>query len=346
MHTTPLLNCDFAVSQLAFGCWGVTTDSHWGDRDEAASTEAIEAALEAGVNFFDTAEAYADGKSEALLGRVLADRRKQVVIATKVKPDSMHPDRLPEACERSLKRLGTDYIDLYQTHWTDPEVPIAETWGALLRLKEQGKVRAVGVCNLGIDQMSDVCDRERPAGHQLPYNLLWRCIEPQILPQCRELRIPIIAYSPLMHGLLSGRFASADEVPVGRARSRHFSTDREMARHGEAGFEKETFAAIRAIGEVCKELNRSMADVSLAWVAGQPGVGSVIVGATNADQLRCNVASVSNRLPSEAIEKLNTASEKLNQLLGSNPDMWQGTASSRYRCGTKSGKLAAAEELQ
>lgn len=330
MQTVALPGTDLVVSRLVFGCWGITTDFHWGSRDEEESVAAIHAALDQGVNFFDTAAAYGDGNSERLLGKALAGKREQVVIASKVKPDQMHPEQIPVACEQSLQRLGVDFLDLYQTHWANPDVPFADSWAAMLKLKQQGKVRHVGVCNAGPTHLAETGD-SGPVSNQLPYNLLWRMIEHKILPECRHRNLPVLAYSPLMHGLLSGKFGAAADVPDGRARSRHFNTERKLARHGEPGCETETFAAIEAIGEICRSLERPMADVALSWVAQQPGVACVIAGAANPRQLAQNVTTLDNPLPQEALDRLSVATDELNAALGPNPDMWQGAAGSRFR---------------
>jgi len=329
MKMTTIPNTGIDVSTLAFGCWGITSDFHWGSRDEEESLSAMRAAIDTGINFFDTAEAYGDGNSERLLAKVAEGRRDKLVIASKVKADSMHPDEIPKACERSLERLGTDYIDLYQTHWTDPNIPAADSWEAMLRLKEQGKVRAVGVCNMGVGHLAEVCGREKPVTDQLPYNLLWRCIEHEILPKCREQEIGVLVYSPLMHGLLADNYKSAAEVPDGRARSRHFNTERKLARHGEAGCEEETFAAIGSLREICKSVDRSMADLALAWIAAQPGITSVIVGVRNKEQLAENIKTLERQLSADVIQQLTKATDALNLALGPNADMWQGAADAR-----------------
>jgi len=330
MQTITLPGTSLEVSRLAFGCWGIITDFHWGERHAAESVAAMNTAFDAGVTFFDTAEVYANGDSEKLVGETFASRRDKIVLASKVAPDSMTPAGVVEACERSLTRLQTDYLDLYQTHWTDPETPAAETWGAMLKLQEQGKVRHIGVCNMGLGDMNAIAPQAQPVTNQLPYNLVWRAIEAEILPHCRSHNIGVLAYSPLMHGMLADKFQTAADVPDGRARSRHFSTEREKARHGEPGCEEETFAAISAIRNICKELGRSMADVSLAWVAAQPGVTAVIAGVKNETQLNANLQSFDNPLPAAALEQLHNASAKLMETLGPNPDMWQGGGSSRY----------------
>jgi len=331
MEMIQLPNSDLVVSRFCFGCWGIVGDFHWGDRDPGQSIAAIKAALDAGVNFFDTAAAYSDGESERLLGKALAGRRQQVVIASKPPPDMMKPHQIPVACEQALERLGTDYIDLFQTHWTSPETPPADSWEAMLKLKQQGKVRHVGVCNMGVGDLEAVCPLESPVTDQVPYSLLWRTVEHGILPQCRENGIGVLAYSPLMHGLLAGKYQASDDVPDGRARSRHFSSDRSMTRHGEPGCERETFAAIEAIGEISNGLGRSMADVALAWCVQQPGVSCVIAGASTPEQVTQNITTFEKPIPGEAIRRLNDATEPLRLALGSNPDMWEGTEKSRYR---------------
>lgn len=321
------------VSQLCFGCWGVASDFHWGERVEAESVKAMLAAVDAGVNFFDTAPVYGDGASEILLGKVLKENRlrQETVIASKARPDKMKPDEIQAGCEDSLRRLRTDYIDLYQTHWTNREVPLADTWGAMLELQEQGKVRHVGVCNAGVADLSEVSSRENPMSNQLPYNLLWRMIETDILPQCVREEIGVLVYSPLMHGMLADNYKNSAEVPDGRARSRHFTTERPLARHGEPGCEAETFAALDQIREICQAAGRGMADVALAWAIQQPGVVSVIAGARNSQQLLENVKVLERRLPDDVVGQLNEATEALRTALGPNPDMWDGGENSRYR---------------
>ena len=331
MKYRQLPGTDITASALAFGCWGLVPDVVWGPRDEAESAAVIHAALDAGINFFDTAAMYGDGSSETVLGKVLGADRGRAVVATKVRPDAMHPDQIPISCEASLRRLGTDYIDLYQTHWTDPDVPAAESWAAMQQLKAQGKVRAVGVCNMGPRDLEDIDPLGRPPTNQVPYNLLWRAIEREVLPACREARIGVLAYSPVMHGLLSGKYRSIAEVPRAAARSRHFHNDRGPGRHGEPGCEEETFAAIDALDTICRDLGRPMAEVALAWVAAQPEITAVITGVSSPAQLAKNIRSLERPLSPEAVRALREATEDLDRALGPNPDMWQGAADSRYR---------------
>ena len=329
-HTFP--NTDLSVSQLCFGCWGVVTDFHWGDRAEEDSLQAMRAAIEAGVNFFDTAPMYGDGASEVLLGKFAQEHnlRDKMVIASKIRPDSMQPAEVVSGCEATLQRLQTDYLDLYQTHWTNREVPLAETWAAMQSLQQQGKVRHIGVCNAGVEDMNAILPLQKPLTNQLPFNLLWRMIEATILPRCREEQIGVLVYSPLMHGILADNYKTAADVPDGRARSRHFTTERPLARHGEAGCEQTTFAAVDKIREIAQSIHRPMADVALAWTAQQAGVVSVIAGARNADQLHKNLSFMENPLSADNLAQLSEATEQLKQELGDNPDMWDGGENSRY----------------
>jgi len=323
MRYNTLGSTDIRVSIVAMGCWSIAGGQTWGPQEESDSVAAIEASLEAGVNFFDTAEGYGDGYSEELLGRVLAGRRQHVVIATKVSPSHLRPADLKAACERSLRRLRTDYVDLYQIHWPSREVPVAETASALLELREQGKVRAIGCSNFGVGDLDELLRHADVVTDQLPYSLLWRAIEFEIQPLCVERGVGILPYSPLAQGLLTGKFRSPDEVPEGRARTRLFSGRRPRARHGESGAEEETFQALESLRAICQELGLPMAQVALAWLLSRPGVCSVLAGARNARQARANAAAGDLELPADALDRLTAATEALKQRLGPNPDMWQ-----------------------
>ena len=329
MEYRTLGNTDLTISTLAFGCWAIADDTNWGDQDESDSLAAIEAALDAGINFFDTAEAYGNGQSEVVLGKALAGLRQRVVIASKVSDRHLAPNELATACEGSLRRLGTDTIDLYQVHWANPEVPLADTMGALARLQEQGKARAVGVCNFGVRDMAEALKVGDCAANQLPHNLLWRAIEFEIAPYCTHHDIAVLAYSPLAQGLLTGKFSSADETPDGRARTRHFSHRRPRTRHGEPGCEAETFAAVERIRAISRQVEHPMADLALAWVMQQPGVVSTIVGARTPHQLRENLRALDLSLAPHTLAALDEATQALKQQLGPNPDMWQSV--SRFR---------------
>jgi myo-inositol catabolism protein IolS len=329
MEYRKLGETEITVSVVAMGCWAITGDWTWGAQDEQASIATIRTALDVGINFFDTAEAYGDGYSETLLGQALAGRRHKAVIASKVSPSHLTGDEVQKACERSLRRLNTDYIDLYQIHWPNWKVPIAETLEALDKLRQQGKVRAIGISNFGMVDLSDLLTVGRCETNQLPYSLLGRAIEYEIKPKCIDNDIGILCYSPLAQGLLTGKFVSADDVPETRARTRHFSKDRAQARHGEDGCELETFAAIESIRRICAKVGAPMAEVALAWLLYQPGVTSVLAGARTPDQIRQNTQAAALELSHEVISELTEVTEEVKQKLGPNPDLWQ--SDSRFR---------------
>lgn len=332
MQYQTFASTDLRVSKLCFGCWGVISDAHWGDRAEQESLDAMTAAVEQGVNFFDTAPMYGDGASELLLGKFLQDRnlRNQTIVASKIRPNKMGTDDVITECEETLIRLKTDYLDLYQTHWTSPDVPLEETWAAMIKLKEQGKVRNIGVCNAGTGDLAKVSALQKPLSNQVPYNLLWRAIEQSILPACREAQVGVLVYSPLMHGILADNYKIAADVPDGRARSRHFSCERAQTRHGEEGCEDLTFRTLDQIREIANGAGRSMAEVALAWTIQQTGITSVIAGARNAEQLNANVQFLANELDASTLNALNEATVKLRETLGDNPDMWDGSGNGRY----------------
>jgi myo-inositol catabolism protein IolS len=331
MEYRKLGQTDIDVSTVSMGCWAIVGGDWWGPQDEADALAAINTALEVGINFFDSAEGYGAGASEELLGRVLGSRRPEVIIATKVSRANLNADNVQAACERSLKRLQTDYIDLYQIHWPNPDIPYDETMTALQKLVEQGKVRILGVSNFGPQDMRDMLALGRYEANQIPYNLLWRAPEYEIQSVCVEEGISILPYSPLQQGLLADKFASADDVPDPRASTRQFSSARPRATHGEAGVETEMFAAISELRSLCAELGQPMARVALAWLLHQPAVTSVVAGARNPAQVRENAQAADVQLSPEMLQRLDQISQGVKVRLGSNMDMWKPAAESRYR---------------
>ncbi len=309
------------VSSICMGCWNIAGDSTWGKQDEEDSIEALKTAFSEGINFFDTAEAYGGGYSEELLGRVLSPVRDEVVIATKTA--RLKPEELKNACERSLKRLKTDYVDIYYLHWPDPEVPAEETAGALEELAKEGKIRLPALSNFGVSDLSEALKHIAVKLNQLPYNLLFRAIEYDILPFCADKGAAVAAYSPLAEGLLAGKFESPDDVPVGRARTRHFSGERHEARHGEKGFEKETFRTIELIRRIAAGLSVSMAELSLAWLLRRGRVIIPVAGARNAAQARMNAKAAGLKIPGDVSAQLDDVTSALKKKMGKNPDMWR-----------------------
>ncbi len=323
MKFRKLGSTDIDVSTVCLGCWALIGGGTWGPQDRDDSRATIRAALDAGVTFFDTAEGYGSGESEALLGEVLGPHRSEVVLASKVGRRNLRPDALKAHCEESLRALATDYMDLYQIHWPDPDVPLAETVGAMQDLKAEGKIRAIGVSNFGAGYLGEALEVGPVASNQVCYNLLFQAVEFEVEPLASERGVSILPYSPLAQGLLTGKFRTADNVPEGRARTRHFSKDRPEARHQEPGCEEEVFATVDRIRAIAAEVDQPMSRVALAWLLAQPGVVSVIAGARNPDQVHENVGAGDLKLPPDVLARLSDATDPVKQALGRNIDAWQ-----------------------
>jgi myo-inositol catabolism protein IolS len=331
MRYTVLPGTEIRVSVIAMGCWALAGDATWGQQSEADSLAAARAALDAGINFFDTAPGYGDGLSERSLGKGLRGVRDQAVVATKVGPDAMRPEQLRASVERSLGNLGMDHVDLLQIHWPSREVPFSETWGALERLREQGKTRAIGVSNFGPVDLAELARSGVPATNQVPYSLLSRAIEFELRPECLRQQVGILCYSPLLWGLLADKYRSPDEVPPGRARSRHFSSSRPQARHTEPGCERETFEALGRIRAVAERLQLAMSELAVGWLLHQPGVTGVLAGIRHPDQALANARAADVRLDAATLAELDAATDAVKRTLGKNPDLWQSGSASRYR---------------
>lgn len=331
MEQTSLPGTDITVSKLALGCWGLVSDFHWGERDLDKSKATIQAALDAGITFFDTAAMYADGASESLLGEVLSDRRDQVQIATKSSPAQTSADEVKEGLEQSLGRLKTDYVDMYQIHWAGSDAELADVWGGLIELKQAGKARSIGVCNLGPSQLEVVNSLESPSTNQLPYNLLFRAIEHEILPSCKKSKTGVLVYSPLMHGILRGEWKTADDVPLTRARTRHFSSEREHTRHSDAGHEDLTFDTLECLKDFAELAHTSLLQLSLGWLAANKQVTSILVGASSPEQIQANAQMLAKPLDKDLLKQVKQVTDPLKEAMGTNVDLWQSEADSRVR---------------
>ncbi len=328
MEYRQLGKTDMQVSVLALGCWPFAGGQFWGEQDDNDSIATVHAALDAGVNFFDTAEAYEKGTSERVLGRALVGKRDRAIIATKV-AGRLYKAGVIEACEESLRNLQTDYIDLYQIHWPNHKIPLSETVEALHQLRDEGKIRAIGVSNFAVQDFSELIGLTDCETNQLPYSLLWRVIEDEIKPLCMAHETGILCYSSLMQGLLTGRYANADEVPDNIARTRLYASSRPMTEHNEPGCEAEVFAALAAVRRIAADLGQPMATVALAWVRQQPGVTAFLVGARKPEELAWNLPALELTLSPEVLAELARVTEPVKAKLAGNPDMWM--APSRMR---------------
>jgi aryl-alcohol dehydrogenase-like predicted oxidoreductase len=329
MNYSELRNTDIKISEMVLGCWALGGGYTWGEQEEADSIATVHAAIDLGINCFDTAEFYGGGRSEEVLGKALQGKRQSAVVATKVWVDNMSREGVVRACEGSLKRLRTEYLDLYLIHWPNRDVPMEETLEAMLSLESSGKVRSVGVCNFGVKDLEEASTVTAPAVNQLPYNLLFRAVEYEILEACRRHHVPVLAYSALAQGLLTGKFKSPADVDDERARIRFYSKERPGTVHDEEGYEEQVFGALSRVRSICQSAGVSMAHTAILWLLQRPEVMAVLVGARNPGQIRANVEALDFKLPERAVRELEEATEELKAAMGPNPDMWR--TKSRFR---------------
>ena len=324
---------DLELPVIGVGCWSFGGGEYWGPQEQSDVDAVVDKALAVGCNYFDTAEAYNDGKSETALGRALKGRRPEAIIGTKVTPTNTEPGRLRKSCEASLRRLDTDYIDLYMVHWAiRPPLSTGAAFETLLELQREGKIRHIGVSNFGATQLAEALSTgAQIAVNQLAYSLLSRAIEMEIAPLCRRKGIGVLAYSPLVQGLLADKYPSIDEMPANRTRTRHFSGKRPKSRHGEAGAEAEVLRALERIRIAAERERVPMAQLALAWTFADPAVACVVAGARNPEQLESNARAGECALEEKVIAELNRATEALKEKLGANADYYEGTANSRIR---------------
>jgi voltage-dependent potassium channel beta subunit len=297
------------VSEIGLGSWLT-----FGSRVEVADTRTIvQAAFDAGINFFDTADVYANGSAESALGRALADiPRRHVVIATKAFfPVSERPNdsglsrkHLMESVEDSLRRLGTDYIDLHQCHRPDPHTPIEETVCAYEDLIRQGKVLYWGVSEWSAEQIVEACGvanhrhAYRPISNQPQYSIMRRQIERDVLPTCSRNGVGQVVFSPLAQGVLSGKYSGGERPEDSRA------ADAKRNLFMNAYLEPDIVAQVDRLVPLAAELGLSMPQLALAWCLRQPSVASVIVGVTKTAQLEDNVAASGTSLPEEILARI------------------------------------------
>jgi aryl-alcohol dehydrogenase-like predicted oxidoreductase len=317
MRTLALHHTRLTLSRIIAGGWQAGRDLWVGIEDEQ-SIAALRAAFEAGVTTFDTAEDYGAGHSERVLSRALGSRRDDIVIATKVSWDHLRKDQIIEACERSLANLRTDHIDLYQIHWpagtfgSEP-VPLAESMEALVQLRQQGKIRAIGVSNFDAEQLEEACALGPVDTLQPPYSLLWRHAERDLLPLCQRLNVAVLAYSPLAQGLLTGCIGPDPRLPEGdnRADNRLFQPPT-LAR---------ALAAVEAMRPLAASLGVTLAQLALAWVADRPGMAA-IAGARNATQAVDNAAAGDLVLEPDMRTALHRIGKDVAQIHEDEPVMW------------------------
>lgn len=311
MERRRLGKTDIEISPIIFGAWAVG-GWLWGGTDEKNSVSAIQMSLDHGINAIDTAPMYGMGYSEELVAKAIKGRRHQVIIATKcglrwdtdqgsdpweqrdlqnrplIIRHNSNPASIQEECEKSLKRLQTDYIDLYQIHWPDSTTPVEESWKEMVRLKKEGKVRAIGVSNYSLEQLQQIHAIHPVDSLQPPYSLVRRSIENDLLPFCQKNQISVLVYSPLERGLLTGKITPGYQFPKDdhRASSSTFSSENRTKI-------QEAFKKIRPLVE---KYGATPAQVILYCTLSVPGITATLVGARNAQQALENAKTLSLHL--------------------------------------------------
>jgi aryl-alcohol dehydrogenase-like predicted oxidoreductase len=289
------------VSAIGLGC------NNFGGRiDEAATAKVVGAALDAGINFFDTADVYGGTKSEEFIGRALGGRRDEVIIATKFgiklddqRPGGAGPEYIRQAVEDSLIRLGTDRIDLYQLHRPDPDVPIAETLAALDALVRAGKVREIGCSNFSADQLREA---ELAAGSgarfvsvQNEYSLLRRAPESGVLAECERQGVAFLPYFPLASGLLTGKYRQGQPPPEGT---------RLAGTRAASQLTEESMGKVEALIAFAEARGHTILELACSWLLTRPTVASVIAGATRPEQVNANVAAANWQLSAADLSEI------------------------------------------
>jgi aryl-alcohol dehydrogenase-like predicted oxidoreductase len=327
MEYRKLANTDFKVSAITFGAWAIG-GWMWGGADKNDALEAIHASYEHGVTSIDTAAIYGQGRSEEIVGEALRSLpRDKVQILTKFgmrwdqktgrldfksTDNAGHPidiyryagkESVIKECEDSLRRLGTDYIDLYQQHWPDPTTPIAETMEALTQLIKQGKIRAAGVCNFSAEQMADAEKTFSLTSNQVPYSMVERTIENDVIPYSIEHRKSVIAYSPLQRGLLTGKIKPGHVFAAGDHRPGTIFFNQENIRRVDRFLEQ--------LQPLAKSKNALLSQLVLRWTIEQPGITIALAGARDKEQATENAKAADIMLSRSEIKFINDEIKKL-----------------------------------
>jgi len=326
MDYVKLGSTDIAVSAITFGAW-VTGGLFWGGADKKQSVKAIQKAIDYGITSIDTAPVYGFGESENIVGEAIRGNRSKVQILTKygLRWDSTRgkfffditdhkgnshaiyryagKESILHECEQSLKKLGTDYIDLYQIHWPDTTTPVEETMEAVDKLINDGKVRAAGVCNYSAKQLNDAGAAIVLNSNQVPYSMVNREIERDVVPYCIENKLSILAYSPLQRGLLTGKITPEYKFNPGDHRAENpYFTEKNLRKIN-------TF--LETIKPLAIDRNISLAQLVINWTMQQPGITSVLVGLRNPEQVDENVKAVEFKLNNEELAIISRELKKL-----------------------------------
>jgi myo-inositol catabolism protein IolS len=336
---------DFKLPVLGIGSWAFGGGDYWGLCSQKDANEVVHYAVDHGCNFFDTAEIYYKGGSESSLGLAIKGMdRSKVLIGSKISPSNTEPRKLVEHCDASLRRLQTDYIDLYMVHWpitphairsfaTEPMATpsVSDAFGALMGLQRAGKIRHIGVSNFGRAKLDEALDTGAAIViNELPYSLLTRAIEFEILPYCQSRGVGVLGYMALLQGILGDVYPTLDDVPVWQRRTRHFDSLRTpQCRHGLPGAEAETSAALQAIRALAQSHGMSTPELALKWAIAGNGISSSLCGCRTVAKLALNIKAAAEPLSLALREQLNQMTQPLLEKLGPSFDFWENPANDR-----------------
>ncbi len=320
METRKLGNTDLEITVLAFGAWAIG-GWLWGGADSNDAIKAIETAVDNGMTTIDTAPVYGFGLSEELVAKAIKGKRSKVQILTKFgliwdsksgvfhfsSKDNSGNDidlykysskaRVISDCEESLRRLNTDYIDLFQIHWPDTSTPVSETMEALQELVDKGKIRAGGVCNYSSDLMTEAAKYFNLASNQVPYSMVNRDIEKNVVPACLSGNIGILAYSPLQRGLLTGKIKPGHNFNEGDNRpATIFYREPNLSN---------ILGLLEKLKPVAHSHNATLAQIVLSWTVRQPGITCALAGARNTTQVMDNLGAMKFTLSDDEISYIN-----------------------------------------
>ncbi|MBF0483464.1 MAG: aldo/keto reductase [Candidatus Omnitrophica bacterium] len=298
MKYFPLRNSDIQISRIALGTW-VFGGTHWGGSKQTDCIKAVHAAIDLGINLIDTAPIYGAGISETIIGKAIQNKRSKVILANKCGllgkgkniTNNLTAKSIFTEIEGSLQRLKTDYIDIYQCHWPDPNTPLKETMTALAELKKQGKIRYIGVSNFNNELLEEAEQYAEITTLQNHYSILDREIETNALPYCRKHNINVLCYGPLAGGILSGKYTEPPTLEGSDARNFFYKY-----------YKGEKFEQVTKLLEKLREFKRPLNQIAINWLLAQSGVSSVLVGARNAEQVKQNVEATTWTLSDNEIK--------------------------------------------
>lgn len=287
-------------SVLGLGCW-LYGGTDWGAQSDNDSLDAIKAAFERGITHFDTAQSYGRGHSEEILGSALKGVREKVFIASKMM--FTPKQKVESSIVNSLKRLKTDYIDLYYIHWPRKNADLEGMMEGLMNAREKGLIRGIGVSNFSVEQMERLLQVGKIDAHQFCYNLLWRWPEKQLVPFCVKNGISIITYSSIAQGILTGKFEKEIEFEPGDHRQNTVLFDKENW--------PAVYEGVENLKKIAASTGRTLLDLAIRWVLSRPGVSTVLVGARNSMQVELNTKALTGEIAPDVLNEMTLASDAI-----------------------------------